>query len=197
MSRMLEDIYRFTVHGFQSSRTLPSVPVLATYRFGHKDLHICQIWVNQINASLDLEQGMPKNLLGNACKTWDSVAPIFSRAKVKTKVIVTERAVHAYDAMATIVNRELISYDEVMAVGGDGFFNQILNGFLSSRHKAPYPPTPSDFLDSASCNESLVVNDPSETVIEAYSQNNEQSPLLSSSNINGSGLRSLKYQSRA
>ncbi|KAM5557023.1 ceramide kinase [Rosa sericea] len=196
----VSEMYRFTVHGFQSSRTLPSVRVLATYTFGHKDLHICQIWVNQIKASLDLEQGRPKNLLvfvhprsgkGNGCKTWDSVAPIFSRAKVKTKVIVTERAGHAYDVMATIGNKELISYDGVIAVGGDGFFNEILNGFLSSRHKAPYPPTPSDFLDSASCNESLIVNDPSETVIEASSQNNEQSPLLSSSSINGSGVLNI------
>ncbi|KAK9913987.1 hypothetical protein M0R45_037786 [Rubus argutus] len=186
------EIFRFTVHGFQRSKT-PSIWVLATYTFGHKDLHTCQMWVNQINASLDLEQGRPKNLLvfvhprsgkGNGCKTWDSVAPIFSRAKVKTKVIVTQRAGHAYDAMASIGNKELISYDGVIAVGGDGFFNEILNGFLSSRHKAPYPPTPSDFLDSTSRNDSLLVHDPSETVIDASSQNNEQSPLISSSNYN-------------
>ncbi|KAL6131809.1 hypothetical protein ACLB2K_070182 [Fragaria x ananassa] len=197
--------YRFTVHGFQSSKTLPSVHVLATYTFGHKDLHICQMWVHQINASLDLQQGRPKNLLvfvhpmsgkGNGCKTWDSVSPIFSRAKVKTKVIVTERAGHAYDMMATIGNKELITYDGVIAVGGDGFFNEILNGFLSSRHKAPYPPTPSDFLDSASCNESLIVNDPdpSDTIIEASSQNNEQSPLLLSSSDNGSGVSNITDQ---
>ncbi|XP_050385495.1 ceramide kinase isoform X4 [Argentina anserina] len=197
--------YRFIVHGFQSSRTLPSVHVLATYTFGHTDLHICQMWVHQINASLDLQQGRPKDLLvfvhprsgkANGCKTWDSVAPIFSRAKVKTKLIVTERAGHAYDAMSTIGNKELMSYDGVIAVGGDGFFNEILNGFLSSRHKAPYPPTPSDFLDFASCNESLLVNDPdpSDTVIEASSQNNEQSPLLPSSSDNGSGVSSITDQ---
>lgn len=58
----LMQIYRFTVHGFQRSKT-PSIWVLATYTFGHKDLHTCQMWVNQINASLDLEQGRPKNLL--------------------------------------------------------------------------------------------------------------------------------------
>ncbi|XP_050385493.1 ceramide kinase isoform X2 [Argentina anserina] len=197
--------YRFIVHGFQSSRTLPSVHVLATYTFGHTDLHICQMWVHQINASLDLQQGRPKDLLvfvhprsgkANGCKTWDSVAPIFSRAKVKTKLIVTERAGHAYDAMSTIGNKELMSYDGVIAVGGDGFFNEILNGFLSSRHKAPYPPTPSDFLDFASCNESLLVNDPdpSDTVIEASSQNNEQSPLLPSSSDNGSGVSSINQE---
>lgn len=32
--------------------------------------------------------------------------------------------------------------------GGDGFFNEILNGLLSSRHKAPYPPTPTEVIQS-------------------------------------------------
>lgn len=56
-------LYRFTVHGFQRSKTLPSLRVLVAYTFGHKDLQTCQMWVNQINASLALEQGRPKNLL--------------------------------------------------------------------------------------------------------------------------------------
>jgi ceramide kinase len=34
--------------------------------------------------------------------------------------------------------------------GGDGFFNEVLNGILLSRHKAPYPPTPPDFVHSTS-----------------------------------------------
>ncbi|XP_050156328.1 ceramide kinase isoform X4 [Malus sylvestris] len=189
-------VYRFTVHGFQQSKTLPSLRVLAAYTFGHNDLQTCQMWVDQINASLALEQGRPKNLLvfvhpksgkGNGCKIWDSVAPIFSHAKVKTKVIVTQRSGHAYDMMASIGNKELASYDGVIAIGGDGFFNEILNGFLSSRHKAPYPPTPSGFLPSDTCHDSFCVHDPNETVIGTSSQNIEQSPLLPSPIHDGSG----------
>ncbi|KAM1708752.1 hypothetical protein TB2_001638 [Malus domestica] len=189
-------VYRFTVHGFQQSKTLPSLWALAGYTFGHNDLQTCQMWVDQINASLALEQGRPKNLLvfvhpksgkGNGCKIWDSVAPIFSHAKVKTKVIVTQRSGHAYDMMASIGNKELASYDGVIAVGGDGFFNEILNGFLSSRHKAPYPPTPSGFLPSDTCHDSFCVHDPNETVIGTSSQNIEQSPLLPSPIHDGSG----------
>ncbi|KAM1368306.1 hypothetical protein PS1_001652 [Malus domestica] len=189
-------VYRFTVHGFQQSKTLPSLRVLAAYTFGHNDLQTCQLWVDQINASLALEQWRPKNLLvfvhpksgkGNGCKIWDSVAPIFSHAKVKTKVIVTQRSGHAYDMMASIGNKELASYDGIIAVGGDGFFNEILNGFLSSRLKAPYPPTPSCFLPSDTCHDSFCVHDPNETVTGTSSQNIEQSPLLPSPIHDGSG----------
>ncbi|XP_028961899.1 ceramide kinase-like isoform X2 [Malus domestica] len=118
-------IYRITVHGFQQSKALPSLLVLAACTFGHKDLQTCQMWVEQINASLAIEQGRPKNLLvfvhprsgkGNGCKIWDSVAPIFSHAKVKTRVIVTQRSGNAYDMMASVGNKELASYDGVVVV---------------------------------------------------------------------------------
>ncbi|KAM2933783.1 hypothetical protein FF1_041685 [Malus domestica] len=118
-------IYRITVHGFQQSKALPSLLVLAACTFGHKDLQTCQMWVEQINASLAIEQGRPKNLLvfvhprsgkGNGCKIWDSMAPIFSHAKVKTRVIVTQRSGNAYDMMASVGNKELASYDGVVVV---------------------------------------------------------------------------------
>lgn len=93
---------------------------------------------------------------------------------------------------------ELVIFWQLICLqGGDGFFNEILNGFLSSRHKAPYPPTPSDFLDSTSRNDSLLLHDPSETVIEASSQNNEQSPLISSSGYNSSEVSNIsKYENK-
>lgn len=176
------EIYGFTVHGFQRSKTKSCIWVLAAYTFGHRDLQTCQMWVHQINASLNMERGRPKSLLvfvhptsgkRNGCRIWETVAPIFSRAKVKTKVIVTERAGHASDVMASFTNRELSSYDGVVTVGGDGFFGEVLNGFLSSRHKAPYPPHPKD----VSCS---VVNGGSESN-EAADRNEDLSPLLSSS----------------
>ncbi|KAI4332808.1 hypothetical protein L6164_017687 [Bauhinia variegata] len=183
------EMYRFTVHGVLRSKTQPSPWILATYTFGHKDLRTCQMWVNGLNASLNLELGRPRNLMvfvhprsgkGNGLRTWEAVAPIFSRAKVKTKVIVTERAGHAYDVMSSISNKELNSYDGVVAVGGDGFFNEILNGFLSPRHKAPNPPTPSDFIISVKDNHGSMVHDVSETVEETHNQTDDHFPLLPS-----------------
>ncbi|CAI9768241.1 unnamed protein product [Fraxinus pennsylvanica] len=148
-------MYRFTVHAVQSSKNLPSLWTPSVYTFGHNNLEICKTWVNQISASLDMESNRPKNLLvlvhprsgkGNGLGIWEELAPIFYRAKVKTKVIVTQRAGHARDVMTSITNRELSFYDGVVAVGGDGFFNEILNGLLLSRHKASYPPDPGDSI---------------------------------------------------
>ncbi|KAG2692213.1 hypothetical protein I3760_08G041900 [Carya illinoinensis] len=184
------EMYWFKVHGFQRSKSRPSLWVLALFTFGHNDPQMCQMWVNRINASLNLEMGRPRNLLvfvhprsgkGSGCKIWETVAPIFSRAKVKTKVTVTQKAGQAFHVMASTSNQELYSYDGVVAVGGDGFFNEILNGFLSSRHKAPYPPSPTDIIHSADGNgSSLVHHGSSGTVAETSYRNEDGSPLLSS-----------------
>lgn len=74
--------------------------------------------------------------------------------------------------------------------GGDGFFNEILNGFLSSRHKAPLPPIPSDFLDALGNNSNPLVNDPNGADSESHN-NKESDPLLSSSAHNESGFSHL------
>ncbi|KAL2335886.1 hypothetical protein Fmac_010332 [Flemingia macrophylla] len=237
------EMYRFTIYGFTRSKNQPSQWILAEYTFGHKNLQTCQMWVNQLNASLKNEVGRPKNLLvfvhprsgkGNGCKTWEAVSPIFSRAKVETKVIVTERAGEAFDVMSTITNMELKSYDGVIAVvldsptainsicdvvlprflsidirafhhvsllalkqGGDGFFNEILNGFLSPRFKAPYPPTPSDFVHMVKDNGDSLVLDGEEIVDETSSQNEDQFPLISSPKQSGSRISNLNSEDKA
>lgn len=56
-------MYRFTVHGVQRSKTRPSYLVLAVYTFGHKDLQTCRTWMDHINASLKMETARPKSLL--------------------------------------------------------------------------------------------------------------------------------------
>ncbi|KAK8975389.1 hypothetical protein V6N11_057483 [Hibiscus sabdariffa] len=53
---------------------------------------------------------------GNGWRTWETVAPIFSRAKINTKVIVTQSAGHAFDVMISTKDEELNSYDGVLAV---------------------------------------------------------------------------------
>uniref|UniRef100_A0A2P2KQQ6 DAGKc domain-containing protein n=1 Tax=Rhizophora mucronata TaxID=61149 RepID=A0A2P2KQQ6_RHIMU len=183
------EMYRFTVHGVQKSQSQPCLWALTSYTFGHKDLQTCQIWIDQINASLNIDVGRPKNLLvfvnpmsgkGQGCRTWETVAPIFSRAKVETKVIVTKRQGQAFDVMASISHRELNSYNGVVAVGGDGFFNEILNGFLLSRHKAPLPPSPSHFSQYSGSKDSVLVHNPNEKIAETAHKNEDHSPLLDS-----------------
>lgn len=59
----LKQMYRFTVYSFQRSKSQPAQWVLTTFTFGHEDQQTCQMWVNQIDASLVLQDGRPKNLL--------------------------------------------------------------------------------------------------------------------------------------
>jgi len=69
--------------------------------------------------------------------------------------------------------------------GGDGFFNEILNGFLSPRLKAPYPPTPPDFVHLAKDKGDSLVVDETEVFEETSSQSEDQFPLISSANQSG------------
>ncbi|KAK3221129.1 hypothetical protein Dsin_015099 [Dipteronia sinensis] len=194
------EMYLLKVHGFKKSKTKPCLWVPATYTFGHKDLSTCEMWVNLVNASLNREVGRPKNLLvfvhplsgkGNGYRNWEMVAPIFARAQIKTRVIVTQRAGHAFDVITSITNNVLRSYDGVVTVGGDGFFNEILNALLSSRYKAPYPPAPSDFAQSVGINGCSVVHNPNEIVSENSDQNEDDDPLLAIPQHNGSGSSNL------
>lgn len=184
------EMYRFTVHGVERSKGQPSLWAPTVYTFGHVDKPTCQMWVNRMNTYLSMETDRPKSLLvyvnpgsgkGKGCRIWESVAPIFSHAKVKTKVIVTERAGQASEAMASMTNRELISYDGIVVVGGDGFFNEILNGILLSRHRAPYPPLPPDNEQTVEIETDVLPHDPTVTIAAPSVFKEDESPLLSRS----------------
>ncbi|GFY84396.1 N-terminal nucleophile aminohydrolases (Ntn hydrolases) superfamily protein [Actinidia rufa] len=145
------EMYRFTVHGVQRSMTQPSLWAPSIYTFGHKDMDTMPgVFVH------------PKSGKGNGFRTWEAVAPIFSRAKVKTK-------------------------------GGDGFFNEILNGLLSSRFKAPYPPAPADFVPSVENDDCVMVRDANEIVAGPSDSRKDNSPLLPRFRLNES--RSTKFRS--
>nr|CAB3450568.1 unnamed protein product [Digitaria exilis] len=62
---------------------------------------------------------------GRGVKNWETVAPLFDRAKIKTKVIVTDRAGHAYDTVASLSDIELKALDGVVAVVGQLNSNSI------------------------------------------------------------------------
>uniref|UniRef100_A0A0D9VJ29 Ceramide kinase n=1 Tax=Leersia perrieri TaxID=77586 RepID=A0A0D9VJ29_9ORYZ len=149
------EMNRFVIHAITRSRKRPSPWVPCEYIFGHKDLKTCKTWVEHINACINKEQDRPKNLMvfvhplcgkGRGCKNWETVAPLFERAKVHTKVIVTERAGHAYATLASLSDKELKKFDGVIAVGGDGLFNEILNGLLRDDVNVIFPSS-SNILD--------------------------------------------------
>ncbi|XP_021842171.1 ceramide kinase isoform X2 [Spinacia oleracea] len=165
------EMYLFVVHAMQRTKTKASFWHLVEYTFGHRDQLVCQMIVNNIKLYLAKQIGRPKSLLvfvnpksgkGNGQNIWGVVAPIFSRAKVRAQVTVTERAGHAFDLVSSMSNRELISYDGIVAVGGDGLFNEILNGLLSSRFKTEFPPVPPEFMASPGEDPSTSVPIPNE-----------------------------------
>ncbi|OAY81230.1 Ceramide kinase [Ananas comosus] len=199
--------HRFVVHGFLGERGSASPWVLVAYTFGHKYLKICQKWVEHIEACIKNEPARPRSLLvlvhplcgkGKGRKSWDTVAPIFCRAKVQTKVTVTQRAGHAYNIVSSLSDRELRSFDGIVAVGGDGLFNEVLNGLLASRHEASYPPSPTE-LSFAGCGEQsqqcrdntngrCSSNDVNDMASETSLTSDDHEPLLTSSMPNGTDI---------
>lgn len=204
------EMNRFAVHGYCRKKSHHSPWVLSSYTFGHEDLQTCETWMESLNARIEKEVGRPKSLLvfvhplcgkGNGRKIWESVAPIFARAKVNTMVTITKRAGHAYDILRSSTNKELNSFDGIVSVGGDGLFNEVLNGLLSSRHKDPFPPPPPEFnfpgnrdkhqhcCNKNDINGSVSINDPSDTHSESLYKSDDHEPLLSTPVSSGIGMQ--------
>lgn len=195
------EMHRFVVHGMRRSQSNPCLWQLGEYKFGHMDQPKCETLLNQINSFLNKEKGRPKSLLvfvnpksgkGNGHKIWGVVAPIFSRAKVSAEVTVTERSGHAFDVVTSMTSGELNSYDGIVAVGGDGLFNEILNGILSSRLKTSYPPAPPDFMASLGKELNALVTDPNGTGASTFHPNEDQFPLFPTSRHDESEMPSFR-----
>ncbi|KAJ3680586.1 hypothetical protein LUZ60_016864 [Juncus effusus] len=200
------EMHRFVIHGVIRLKSQPWI--LTEYIFGHKDLTTCQLWIERINACLTNQNGRPKNLLvlvhplcgkRKGIKTWETVAPLFRRAKVERKVMVTERAGHAYDLILSLSDRELRSFDGIVTVGGDGVFNEVLNALLSSRHKIPLPSPPIE----SSQNKELIINKngddtcrvtSSADVSEVSPETSCSEPLLSDSLSNGTHFSKFRME---
>lgn len=56
-------MYRFVVHGFHRGKTHGSPWTVCEYTFGHKDMFICQSWVERLIASTNNDAVRPKSLL--------------------------------------------------------------------------------------------------------------------------------------
>eukprot|EP00899_Mesostigma_viride_P026663 jgi/Mesvir1/7181/Mv18209-RA.1 len=69
-------------------------------------------------------------------KAWSTkVLPIFNMVDIKCQVVMTQYRGHAGDVMAHSNPEWLLQFDGVVVVGGDGLFNEVLNGML--KHAAP------------------------------------------------------------
>jgi len=72
-----------------------------------------------------------------AQKVWERVGrPILESAGCASAELVTARAGHAREAVAGLTPRELAAYDGIVAVGGDGLFQEVLEGLADARARA-------------------------------------------------------------
>ena len=97
----------------------------------------------------------------------------------------------------------LMTFFNLQFQGGDGLFNEILNGILSSRYKASYPPTPEGFRyfgSNENCEEqkrnglncSMPTPDSVNTTFPGNSTKcDDHEPLLSTSQPTGLEIPSL------
>ncbi|CAL5222892.1 g5321 [Coccomyxa viridis] len=108
-----------------------------------KSAELVQEWAMRINMVIRTETQRPTNLLviinpfGGARKArniWRKKAePVFLLAGIKSTVVETQRADHAKEIVTGLSLSELQSFDGFIAVGGDGLFQEILNGLLAIR----------------------------------------------------------------
>lgn len=66
---------------------------------------------------------------GNGCSlsTWSKVEPLFKLANVHTEIFVTQRRFQAREIIQSLA---VDQYDGIIVVGGDGIFNEVLNGLI-------------------------------------------------------------------
>lgn len=93
-------------------------------------------WAEVLQKTWKNFEQRPKNLLifinpfggkGKAQNIYQKqVEPILELAEIKRKVVLTERADHAYDILQNLDKEEYHDIDGVVSVGGDGLFNEVL-----------------------------------------------------------------------
>ncbi|KAH7428563.1 hypothetical protein KP509_09G007200 [Ceratopteris richardii] len=167
-AELLKEVHHFTVHGYVKCSSQRGIWAPKMYSFYHTNHSVCERWANQIQAQLDKDIKRPRNLMvminphsgrKNASRTWEEVSPLFRRAKINTMVINTERPQHAFDIVNSTDDDKLRNLDGILIVGGDGLFNEVLNGLLLRRHRPNLPMKPPYHEKSQSCSRSPLSSD--------------------------------------
>ncbi|KAK9845195.1 hypothetical protein WJX84_003444 [Apatococcus fuscideae] len=102
-------------------------------------------WASDISDAVRVASSRPQSLLvfinpfgGNrqAAQIWQSVAPIFQLTGTKCEVVETQWAMHARETVERLSTEDLQRQDGIIAVGGDGLFQEVLNAVLTVRARA-------------------------------------------------------------
>jgi len=126
----------FTLHALKSCPETAGQITKVLFRCPSSET--CQIWSQQIYHQMQNFGNRPRKLYvvvnpysgdspGAVDRTWNKVERLFQLAQIHTDVIYTQTRFHARDHIQML---DLSQYDGVIAVGGDGLFNEVLNGLL-------------------------------------------------------------------
>lgn len=145
--------YKFVVYGLARNRGTPCEWMLTEHVLSSSSQEQVKDWVVQINSALGSLLDRPKNLLvfvnpysgsKKAAQAWETeVLPVFQKARIKYKLIETERQDHARDIVANMAVEELVQYQGIVAVGGDGVFQEVVRGLLVQRLRGGEGASPS------------------------------------------------------
>ncbi|GLC35358.1 hypothetical protein PLESTB_000573200 [Pleodorina starrii] len=138
--------HTFVIYSF--SRKAPRNPNtwrLEQYLLSTANPETAREWVAAISARVDAIRDRPRNLLvfinpyaGSrlARLTWErEVQPVFQRAKITVNAVETTKQDHARDMLELMKADDLASYQGVVAVGGDGLFQEVVSGLLARRSR--------------------------------------------------------------
>ncbi|KAL3158367.1 hypothetical protein ABBQ38_010606 [Trebouxia sp. C0009 RCD-2024] len=135
--------HQLVIHTFVRSRTKKCVWRPRQLILGTSSIDTVREWAIRINGGIRQSSHRPHSLLvllnpfggtKKAREVWRDIAlPVFDLAGVRCTSIETERAWHARQLVSELTLAELDRYDGIVAVGGDGLFQEIMNGLLDLR----------------------------------------------------------------
>ncbi|GAX83936.1 hypothetical protein CEUSTIGMA_g11360.t1 [Chlamydomonas eustigma] len=135
--------YSFKIYSLARDRRRPSSWSVREHALSTSALDQAKEWVVAINAAVAMNTDRPRSLMvflnpvsgsWQARQFWEGKAlPVFNKARVKCTVIETERCGHAIEMIAGMNNEELAQYQGLVAVGGDGLFQELVMGLMKQR----------------------------------------------------------------
>eukprot|EP00210_Caulerpa_lentillifera_P009406 g8967.t1 len=140
-----EGLHKLCIHSFERNKKRHTIWKPIKYVFASSDkLQISQ-WSQKANEMILQFINRPKRLwvfvnpYGGARQApviWrNQVKPLFELAGIQSHVVITKEANEAYRIMKAACNESLESIDGVVAIGGDGLFQEIMNGVLEQSQK--------------------------------------------------------------
>ncbi|GMH32730.1 hypothetical protein BSKO_00564 [Bryopsis sp. KO-2023] len=140
-----DQFHKLVIHTYTAKNGKTSEWVPFSYSFCSPDGDTVVKWASKINAVLSSNKERPRKLWvfvnpygghKQAKQIWQNkVYPTFRLAGIKCTVLFTTHSNHAFDVIKEATSQDIGKYDGLIAIGGDGFFQEILNGVLARSNK--------------------------------------------------------------